>query len=197
MSSTENHLQTAIAYVSKYIGNIQEEELEMLLQFIRVANYQKGDLLYRHGEIPKSASFVIMGAVRSYYIDEEGKENTVGFYFENEPAFPYGSFVELVPAAASFVAMEPVAVVWISRHDFYHFLETFPRFETGIAKVLGEYLIKGGQHLKLMRIDSSRERYKKLLEIQPEIVNRVPLTYIASYLGMALETLSRVRAGKL
>ncbi len=197
MSGTDNHLQTAIEYISKYIGNVQEEELELLLPLVRFANYQKGDLIYKYGEIPKSASFIITGAVRSYYFDEDGKENTVGFHFENEPAFPYGSFVELVPAATSFVAMEPVAVVWISRHDFYHFLETFPRFEIGIAKVLSEYLIKGGQHLKLMRIDSSRERYKKLLELQPEIVTRVPLTYIASYLGMALETLSRVRAGKL
>jgi CRP/FNR family transcriptional regulator, anaerobic regulatory protein len=197
MSGTENHLQTSLEYISKYIGNIREEELEFLLPLVSFANYQKGDLIYKYGEVPKSASFIISGAVRSYYIDEEGKENTVGFHFENEPAFPYGSFVELVPAATSFVAIEPVSVVWVSRNDFYLFLETFPRFETGIAKILGEYLIKGGQHLKLMRIASSRERYKKLLELQPEIVTRVPLTYIASYLGMALETLSRVRAGKL
>ncbi len=197
MSNTENHLQPVIEYISKYIGDMHQEELELLLPLVKFASYNKGDTLFTQGEIPKNACFIITGAVRSFYIDEDGKENTVGFHFENEPAFPYGSFVELTPASTSYVTLEPVSVIWVSRNDFYLFLETFPRFETGIAKVLGEYLIKGGQHLKLMRIDSSRERYKKLLELQPEIVTRVPLTYIASYLGMALETLSRVRAGKL
>jgi CRP-like cAMP-binding protein len=197
MSSEENLIKAAIEHFHKYAGTIEADELELILKLAQFSTYKKGDLIHNCGEIPRTASFIINGACRSYYIDEDGKENTVGFYFEYEPAFPYGSFVEQVPATSSFMAMEPTEMVYINRHDFYHLLQSFPRFEVVLAKLLGEYLVKGGQHLKLMRIDSSRERYKKLLEIQPEIVNRVPLTYIASYLGMALETLSRVRAGKL
>ncbi|MBK9330341.1 MAG: hypothetical protein IPM95_13820 [Sphingobacteriales bacterium] len=53
------------------------------------------------------------------------------------------------------------------------------------------------EYTKIVRINSSRERYEALLKSRPDIVQRVPLKYIASYLGMALETLSRVRAGKL
>lgn len=197
MSSEENLIKAAIEYFSKYVGTIDDDELELILKLVQFSSYNKGDLIYNCGEITRTASFIVYGACRSYYNDEDGKENTVGFHFEYEPAFPYGSFIEQVPASNAYIAMEPTQMVYISRHDFYHLLQSFPRFEIVVAKMLGEYLVKGGQHLKLMRIDSSRERYKKLLEIQPEIVHRIPLTYIASYLGMALETLSRVRAGKL
>jgi CRP-like cAMP-binding protein len=197
MSSEENLLKAALEHFSKYAGTIEEAEYALILKIINFSTYNKGDLIYSFGDLTRTASFIVQGACRSFYIDEDGKENTVGFHFEYEPAFPYGSFVEQLPASSSYVAMEHTVMVHVSRHDFYHFLQSFPRFEIVVAKMLGEYLVKGSQHLKLMRIDSSRERYKKLLEIQPEIVNRVPLTYIASYLGMALETLSRVRAGKL
>ena len=52
------------------------------------------------------------------------------------------------------------------------------------------------EQMKLLRISSSRERYEMLCTLRPEVIKRVPLKYIASYLGIALETLSRIRAGK-
>ena len=168
-----------------------------MLQLIQYSSYRKGDLIYKQGEIPKIVCFLMRGVVRSFYTDEEGKDNTVGFGFEHEPVIPYGSFIDQVPSGVSIIALEQVELIWTGRQEYYAFLESFPRFETGIARLLGEYLVKGGQHLKLMRINSSRERYERLCELQPEVIKRVPLKYIASYLGMALETLSRIRAGKL
>lgn len=196
-NSSEDATPAIFEYISKYIGQLNEAEMEAILQLANLASYKKGDLIFKQGEIPKKIGFILVGAVRSFYIDEEGKDNTVSFGFENEPIAPYGSFVDQVPSAVSVIALEPVELIWTGQQDYYAFLESFPRFETGIAKLLGEYLVRGGQHLKLMRINSSRERYEKLCELQPELVQRIPLKYIASYLDMALETLSRIRAGKL
>lgn len=193
----ENYLSTTVEYISKYIENFSEEESEIVQKIAHFSSFKKGELIYKQGELPKTICFLVKGAVRSYYTDEDGKENTVGFYFENEPVIPYGSFVEQVPSGMSIMALEPVELIWTSRLEYYGFLEAFPRFQGGIAKLLGEYLVKGGLHLQLMRINSSRERYEKLRELRPEIIRRVPVKYIASYLDMALETLSRVRAGKL
>ena len=185
------------AYISTYIDNVTEEEQKAVQQLLRVASYQKGDLIYKQGEIPKIVCFLITGAVRFFYVSEDGKDHTTNFGFENMPVVPYGSFIEQVPSGISIVALEPVELVWSSREDFNSFMAEHPRFQAGIAKLLGEYLLKGSQQLSLLRIGSSRERYEKLCELQPEVINRVSLTHIASYLDMALETLSRIRAGKL
>lgn len=196
-SPLEDSIHPVVKYISKYIGNISKDELEFILQLVHFSSYSKGSLIYKQGVRPTTACFLMKGAVRSFYTDEEGKDNTVGFSFENTPVIPYGSFIEQVPSGVSIVALEPVEMLWTSRQEYLGFLEKHSRFETGIAKLLGEYLVKGGDQLKLIRISSSRERYERLCELQPEVIKRVPLKYIASYLGMALETLSRVRAGKL
>lgn len=190
-------MQSIFEYISKYIGTINEEELQAILRLVHHDSFKKGEVIYKQGEVPKKLCFILQGAVRSYYTDEEGRENTVNFGFENEPIAPYGSFMDQVPSGVTIVAIEKVELVWTSKQEYFAFMENFPRFQTGIASLLGEYLVKGGQHLRLMRISSSKERFESLCELQPELVKRVPLKYIASYLGMALETLSRIRAGKL
>jgi CRP-like cAMP-binding protein len=185
------------AYISTYVDKVTEEEQQALQGLLRFASYQKGDLIYRQGATPNMVCFLITGAVRFFYVSEDGKEHTTNFGFENEPVVPYGSFVEQVPSGISIIALEPVELVWSSREDFNKFMAEYPRFQAGIARLLVEYLFKGNQQLNLLRTGSSRERYEKLRKMQPEVINRVPLTHIASYLDMALETLSRVRAGKL
>ena len=190
-------LERLNTYISTYIDNVTEEEQKALQGLLRVTSYHKGDLIFKQGEIPNIVCFLITGAVRFFYVTENGKDHTTNFGFENEPVVPYGSFVEQVPSGISIIALEPVELAWSSREDFNSFMAKHPRFQAGIAKLLGEYLFKGGQQLNLLRIGSSRERYEKLRTMQPEVINRVPLTHIASYLDMALETLSRVRAGKL
>jgi CRP-like cAMP-binding protein len=197
MDEIKTPIQRLNSYVALYIDNVTEEEQKALQGLLRVASYQKGDLIYKQGAIPNMVCFLITGAVRFFYITEDGKDHTTNFGFENIPIVPYGSFIEQVPSGISIIALEPVELAWASRDDFNNYMAEHPRFQAGIAKLLVEYLFKSGQQLNLLRIGSSRERYEKLREMQPEVINRVPLTHIASYLDMALETLSRVRAGKL
>jgi len=197
LNEFKTSLESLNAYISTYIENITEEEQKALERLLNVASYQKGDLIYKQGEIPKKVCFLMSGAVRFFYITENGKDHTTKFGFENEPIVPYASFVEQLPSNISIIALEPVELVWTSKEDFNNFMSEYPRFQSGIAKLLGEYLLKASQQLNLLRIGSSRERYEALRTIQPEVINRIPLTYIASYLDMALETLSRIRAGKL
>ena len=194
LDTFEEHL---VGYISNYIVDVTEAERKSMLKLLRFSPFNKGEFIFKQGEVPKKVCFLIKGAVRFYYVTEEGKDHTTNFGFENEPVLPYGSFVEQVPSGIAITALEPAELVWASSQDFNLFMEEHPRFQIGIAKLLGEYLFKGSEQLSLLRISSSRERYEKLCELQPEIISRFPLTHIASYLDMALETLSRIRAGKL
>ena len=193
----ENKKEDVIEYISNYVDDICEKERSAIKKVMHFSSHQKGELIHKQGQVSKRAYFLLSGAVRFFYTSEEGKDHTTNFSFENEPAFPYGSFVEQTPSGISIAALETVELIWSSKEEFNNFINEYPRFQGGIAKLLGEYLLKGSQQLSLLRIGSSRERYEKLCTMQPEVVKRVPLTHIASYLDMALETLSRVRAGKL
>ena len=186
-----------VAFAASYIGHLSQEEQKDILSRIQFEVYKKGELIYSQGQIPRKVCFLTEGSARFFYLTKDGKEHTTNFGFENEPVVPYGSFVEQSPSGVSVAALSSVQVAWASLEDFNGILNKHPRFQAGIAKLLGEYLIKGSQQLSLLRIGSARERYDKLGDLQPKVIRQVPLTYVASYLDMALGTLSRVRAGKL
>ncbi len=189
--------QMVVDFILQYVDALNSEELQGIEMRSHYKAYHKGDLIYQQGNIPNDLCFLLKGTTRSFYNDDDGKEHTVDFGFSTSPIVPIGSFLEQVPSGISVQALEDIDVIWTSKQEYYSFLKAFPRLESGIAKLLGEYLLKEKAQLKLLRIGSSRERYEVFCALQPQVASQVPLKYVASYLGMALETLSRVRAGKL
>lgn len=189
--------ELTLNFLLAYTDNLTKEEKEDFYELINFKTYKKGEFIYRQGDTVKNICFLVKGAVRSFYVNEDGKEHNTAFFLENEPFVPFASFVEQTPSTIFIEALENIEITWTSRKHYLAFLEKYPRFQIALSKLLSEYLLKGGEHLKLMRIESSRERYESLIASKPELVKRIPLKHIASYLGMALETLSRIRAGKL
>ncbi|HWB62047.1 MAG TPA: Crp/Fnr family transcriptional regulator [Chitinophagales bacterium] len=188
--------QPVIDFISEYV-KIDPTELEVMLTRIHFSSFGKNETIMRQGEIPKRLVFILKGAVRIFYTDEKGHEQMVGFSFENQPVVAFDSFANQTPAGIGFVTMEPTDVIWTSHDEFFGFLETYPKYETLVRSVMGQYLTIEGEHSRLLRLNPARDRYEALCKSRPELITRVPLKYIASYLGMTLETLSRVRAGKL
>lgn len=183
-------------YVSAYL-KISDEEMPLILERIHSSSYAKNQLILSQGNIPRNLAFVVRGAVRVYYTDESGEEQTVNFIFENQPLVAFDSFASQTPSGVSAMALEPTELMWTSHAEFFGFLEQHPRFETAVRTVMGHFMVLNTEHTKLLRINPARDRYDALCKLWPELITRVPLKYIASYIGMTLETLSRVRAGKL
>lgn len=168
-----------------------------MMKAVHFSSHDKNDVLIQQGKVSGRIAFITKGSARAYYSDEHGAEHTIGFIFENEPVVAVESFTRLTPSGTSAAALEPTDLLWTSHTEFFDFLKIFPKYETALRIVVSEHLAMEGEQSKLLRIASSRERYNALCRMRPEVIRRVPLKYIASYLGMALETLSRVRAGKL
>lgn len=188
-------MQSILDFFSEYT-RITEEEENAMVKTIQYSTHDKNEMLLRQGEIPKRIALIMKGGVRIYYLDENGTEHTTNFIFENHPLAAFESFTQQTPSALNAVTLEPTELIWASHADFFNFLETFPKYEKVLRNILSKYMSLLGEQSKLLRISSSRERYEALCRMRPEVIQRVPLKHIASYLGMALETLSRVRAGK-
>lgn len=189
-------LEKAIAYLSRFT-EVKDEELMAMWNIMHFASFPKNEVLLRQGDMSRQAAFLIKGAIRVYYVDHKGIDHTLDFIFENEPMFSIESFFSQLPSPISIVTLEPVELIYTSHDELTQFLASFPKYDTVLRQFMSEMIVIDGVHNRLLRISNSRERYEAFCEMRPGVIQRVPLKYIASYLEMALETLSRVRAGKL
>jgi CRP-like cAMP-binding protein len=190
------NVQSIINFISGFV-EVAPEELEAMHSRIHFQSLKKGDYFQQQDQVPQNIAFILKGAMRSFYTDEKGDEQSVAFAFENQPVAAFDSFANQLPANISCIALEPTDIIYTSHEEFFSFLEIYPKYEVFVRNVISGHLIKIGEHARLLRVNPVRDRYEQLCKKQPELIQRVPLKHIASYAGMSLETLSRVRAGKL
>ena len=190
------NVQSVIDFISGFI-DVTPEELEAMHSRIHFKALKKGEFFERQDEIPQNIGFILNGAMRVYYTDEKGIEHSLAFAFENQPIVAFDSFANQLPSHIACVALEPTDIIYTSHEEFFSFLSMYPKYEVFVRNVVSQHLIKIGEHARLLRVNPVRNRYELLCKNQPELIKRVPLKHIASYMGMSLETLSRVRAGKL
>jgi CRP-like cAMP-binding protein len=189
-------MEKVIEAISNFI-DVKEEEIQLLQKYFYLSTFKRNEVIIREGQIAEKIGFIIKGAVRGFYYNEKGEEQVVGFLFEDNLLVNFDTLFQQKPLNITAITLEQTEVCWISRADFVSFIQKYPKYEAVLRMILSEELSDKSEHTKLLRIASSRKRYETFCEKNPDLVLRVPLKHIASYLGMSLETLSRIRAGKL
>ena len=162
----------------------------------RVATFKKGDIAVREGQFSKKASLIVEGCARAYYL-KDGKDISDWFTFENQFMAPVVSFFSDQPSPHNIEYVEDSVVLEFSRETMEMLSAKYHDFERFISKVVTETMLGLCERLYTIQFNKAEERYEHLLNIHPGIVNRIPLTHIASYLGITLETLSRIRNPKV
>lgn len=148
--------------------------------------------LLREGEVARWMFFVKAGCLRMGF-NKDGKDVTFQFFFENQAVSSMESFLGGKPSLFSLESIERTRLVRIRRKDWDRLFEIYPSMRDVFLQVLLKRMENYAQ-LFLSRIkDSPRERYEALVREHPEVVQRVPQHYIASYLGITPVSLSRIR----
>lgn len=148
------------------------------------------------GETQKSIYFIFEGAARIYNIDQDGNQNTSWLLLENELAISVFSFFSQKTSFEVLETLEHSTLLVMSYAQLSKLYQIHPEFNF-IGRVITEhYYIQSEEKANELRMLPAKERYAKLLKRKPEILCRVPLGILASYLGMTQSTLSRIRAGK-
>lgn len=170
------------------------KELENHLKLILVQREipRKGILLKR-GQVCKYIHFIEKGILHCYYNKNEEKV-TSWFMKEKDVIISVKSFYMQVPSEESIIALEDVMLYGISFEHLQNIYVNYPEFNV-IGRILTtKYYIQSEERLFAIRKERARDRYLYLLRTQPDIIQRAPLKYVASYLGISMETLSRIRA---
>lgn len=147
------------------------------------------------GEICKKLGFIARGSVRVYFMVET-EEITKDFNFENSFCGSYASFSLQQPSRFNVVAMEETTLYTIGREDLYRLFDKYSSIQKiGRLSIENMFIRKELREASFL-LDSAQKRYESLLAQDPGIVNRVPLKYLASYIGVKAETLSRIRGNR-
>lgn len=186
-------IKPLLTYLAPF-GTLSEEDQHAIQNYITYCALPQHHLLEQAGEIGKHYYFILQGAVRSYLLDEDGTETTFRFSFENSLEGSFDSLRTGKPASSYIELLEPCRLLVIHTDSLAQFLLTHPTVRQVVDKHNTYWVGKLADRLTRFRTMSATQKYAWIQQEYPAIVNRVPLSYIASYLGLRLETLSRIRA---
>ncbi|MEO9144480.1 MAG: Crp/Fnr family transcriptional regulator [Ginsengibacter sp.] len=163
---------------------------EHLIQILKSKPFLKKDFLLKAGHVAEEIFFIEKGIVRSFY-ENNGKEVCSWFMKEGDCIISVESFFQQKESYESVQALEDTNTYYIDYNELQYIYQNFPEFNF-IGRVLTEkYYVLSEQRLNSLRMNTASERYKSLRENTPELIQRVPSKYLASYLGITEETLSR------
>lgn len=153
---------------------------------------EKGTILVKEGQYSDKTFFIVKGCARAYYL-KDGKDISDWFAFENEFISSINSFFLNIPSPHFIELIEDSVFLEISRENAENLADEHRDFERLSKVVVIKTMLKQQERIASMQFHTAEQKYKNILSIQPNITQRIPLTHIASYINITLETLSRIR----
>ena len=181
--------------INDFITRLDPETLTALNAISVEKIFKKGDFLLRQDEICKKSYWIEKGIARKYYLND-GKEITTELYFENDIAVSFDSYCLQKPSREFIQALTDTTISQTDFGAFHKAKQQFPKLATLDLMMTEYYAMCLEDRLFQFHTMDATKRYRKLIKDHPHILQNIPLTLIASYLGISLETLSRIRAKK-
>lgn len=168
-------------------------DLESCLELERVLHFKKGEFIVQEGQVSQYTYFVEKGLLRSYHIDAKGKEHLLQFAPEGWFISDHGSMFSNEPSPYFIQALEDTSAYRISDNFFNHLTKISPEFSQFNTNLLHNHVSHLQKRIIQLIANTAEERYLDFIEMYPDILLRVPQSMVASYLGIAPESLSRIR----
>lgn len=173
--------------------DLPEEQRNQIMSFFTPKKLRKKQYLLQESDICKCLSFVSKGLLKSYVLDEKGNERINMFAFEGWWISDFNSFIHQENAVLNIDAVEETEVLMITLDDYERMMVEIPVMDRYFRILYQNSLVTKDYRLMVSNSFTAEEKYMQLAQRSPEIIKRVPHNLIASYLGLAPETVSRIR----
>lgn len=170
-----------------------DEEFEKFVSYLTPVILKKKEYFTKQGEHCRYLAFVNSGCLRAFHTDKKGDEFTMYFAFLNWWTGDKTSFYSGTPSRFSIQALDETEVFRADKNNWEEALDKIPVFEKWYRVKTRKSYEATQQKIIDTQTESAEEKYLKLLKNAPEIVQRIPQQYIASYLGIKPQSLSRIR----
>jgi CRP-like cAMP-binding protein len=171
-------------------------DLEVVREAFLHRRLSAGDYLQRAGDVTRHAAFVASGCLRNYVIDTRGKEHIVQFAPETWWLADATSLNERTPSKFFIDAIEDSELLLIDGPSHHRLVEHVAPYAAAFRAGLQRHAAAKDARLVSTLTATAQERYEEFLRMYPSIAQRVPQSMLASYLGMAPETVSRIRRSR-
>lgn len=169
------------------------EEFALFLSFFQVKVISKKKYYLLAGEICKAKAYLNKGCARNFVVDEKGHERILFFSFEDWWVGDFDSYYSGKPGTNYVQMLEDSELLIISKENFQQLELEIPKLQQWYAYKMQRSASATRNRIEEMKTLSAEERYLHLLKKQPHIFERIPLQYIASYLNIEPQSLSRMR----
>lgn len=178
------------------LTSFSNESWKLLQPALTQKKFKKNELLLKEGQICNSLFYIDNGYCKSYY-EMDGIVKNTGFYFENEIATNVHSFGSGRNSEFNIIACEPLTTVIFDKEKLFNISKQIIEVETLGRNCIRLFATKQEEFSNLFKLYSAQERLEYIEVKYPEMIQRVPLSQLASFLGVARETLSRIRKRRI
>ena len=173
--------------------SLTDAEEELLKTFFIPKKVRKRQYILNAGDKCLYLAFVEKGLLRSFSVDDEGHEHVMQFAMEGWWISDMASFLCCDDAIYNIEALEDSELLMLPKASMDEMMVRIPGMERYFRQLMERNIIALQRRIRVVQTLSAEEIYLKLMEVNPEILNRAPQQHIASYIGITPETLSRVR----
>ncbi len=181
-------------HFKKYTA-LSEKAEEAIVAICSSITIKKNKDLQSIGHTCKTIYFINKGIARIYYF-KDGIDVTENFFFENSIIARVESLFTGKPSRKAIQVLEDAEIVGINANQLFKLYDSFPEIERLFRKIFEAAYVETVHRIEGIQFHTAEERYKALLQEAPDILKRVPLKYVASYLGITQVSLSRIRGLK-
>jgi CRP-like cAMP-binding protein len=176
----------------KEIVPLSDIELDLIDNYFETKRLKKKDLLLQDNVVCNFIAFIADGSVRHFHI-KDGIEKTCEISFNNSWVTDFQSFTHETVGIMNLQALEETTVFFIKKKDLFALYEKCNKYET-FGRLMAEQVAQRATEIAMsLSSDKPEERYQNLIKKQPDLFQRVPQKYIANFLGISPESLSRIR----
>lgn len=172
---------------------ISEHDLEFMLSLFKQVSLKKDEYFLEIGTRCRQVAYIQSGVLRIYYPNDKGEETTCYFSLPNEFVTSFSSLTTQKPSSENIQAIVPTEIFVIDYHDLEMLYKKIPVTQEFGRKAAENLAIIMEKRISLFLNHSADERYQYLLSNNPILIKTVPLQYLASYLGISPQHLSRLR----
>ena len=182
--------------LARKYSTMTHDELDVLESVLVPLKFSKGEMILKEGEICRYIYYIERGLIRQFYF-KNGKQITEHLGEDRTMFMCIESLFREEPTKLQVEALDPTMVYALPKSKLEEVAMHNVNIQILYRKILEESLIISQVHADLVRFETAQNRYKRMCKLSPQVILRAPLVYIASYLQMTPETLSRVRSSVL
>ena len=175
-------------------GILTSNEIKSFEDLVTSRKLNKGEYYIKEGNISMDVSFVRSGLLRSFYYNSQGEETTYCFTFSNSFVTAYSSFLSQTKTLENIQALTDVELYSLSREQILNLEQNSENWLRLFKFLTEQEYIKMEKRIFLLQKETAEKRYEDLLKYKSDYLQQIPLSYLASYLGITQRHLSRIRA---